>query len=339
MTGPSPRDYGRGVVDIEQINPRNEAALRAWWQVGRDATAERPGKPWPLWEQSRVALPAPNPERAVTLLGAIDGREMVGAGMAILPTRENRHLAGAAVYVDVAHRRQGIGSALLAEAEVVAAGHGRTTMTGEAYLPPDGTVPAEAFAAAHAYDVASRESIKELAMDDYREVRETLTLDPAGYRFVTFDTVCPDEHAESFGRLLGTLLAEIPLGDLDIADSEWPVDRLRDAEQRQVDIGRHVLTALAIAPDGGVAGVSDVRVDDSDHQHAQVGITLVDRAHRGRRLGLALKLASHDLALASYPTLVTVDTANAEANTHMNAVNETLGYRTIERLLELQKRL
>ena len=68
-------------VDIEQLNPHNQAALRAWWEVGHAATADRPGKPWPLWEQSRVALPTPNPERGVTLVAAIDGREMVGAGL------------------------------------------------------------------------------------------------------------------------------------------------------------------------------------------------------------------------------------------------------------------
>lgn len=326
-------------VDIEQINPRNEAALRAWWQVGHDATADRPGKPWPLWEQSRVSLPAPNPERDVTLLAAIDGREMVGAGMAILPSRDNLHLAGSAVYIDVARRRQGIGSALLAEVEVLAAGHGRTTLTGEAYLPPGGTVPAEAFAAARGFAVASRESIKEPTLADYRERRAALTVDPSGHRIVTFDTVCPDEHVESFGRLLGMLLSEIPLGDLDLEDSEWSVERIRDAEQRQVATGRHVHTALAVAPDGEVAGVSDVRVDDTDHEHAQVGITIVDPAHRGHRLGLALKLATHDLALATYPGLLTLDTSNAEVNTHMNAVNDALGYRTIETLLELQKKL
>ncbi len=326
-------------VDIEQINPRNEAALRAWWQVGHDATADRPGKPWPLWEQSRVALPAPNPEREVTLIGAIDGREMVGAGMAILPSRDNLHVAGSAVYVDVARRRQGIGSALLAEVEVLAAGHGRTTLTGEAYVPPGGTAPAEAFASARGFGVASRESIKELAMADYRERRAALTLDTGAYRVVTFDTVCPDEHVESFGRLLGMLLSEIPLGDLDLEASEWSLERIRAAEQRQVATGRHVHTALAITPDGAVAGVSDVRVDDTDHEHAQVGITIVDPAHRGHRLGLALKLATHDLALAAYPGLLTVDTSNAEVNTHMNAVNDALGYRTIETLLELQKKV
>jgi GNAT superfamily N-acetyltransferase len=330
------------VVDIEQINPRNEAALRAWWEVGQAATADRPGKPWPVWEQSRVALPAPNPEREVTLFGAIDGREMVGAGMAILPSRDNLHLAGSAVHTTPVRRREGIGSALLAEVEVFAAGHGRTTLTGEAYLPPGGTAPAEAFAAAHGYAVASRESIKELTLTDFAERRDALAAQaplPEGYRVVTFDTVCPEEHVESFGRLLGMLLSEIPLGDLDLEASEWSTDRIRAAEQRQVDTGRHVQTAMAIAPDGSVAGVSDVRVDDSDPVHGQVGITIVDPAHRGRRLGLALKVATHDLVVATYPELVTVDTSNAEANTWMNAVNDTLGYRTIETLLELQKRL
>ena len=62
-------------------------------------------------------------------------------------------------------------------------------------------------------------------------------------------------------------------------------------EELQVSVGRHVHTAMALAPDGSVAGVSDVRVNDTDRAHAQIGITLVDPAHRGKRLGLALKLA------------------------------------------------
>lgn len=336
------RDYGRRVVDIEQINPRNEAALRAWWEVGHAATADRPGTPWPVWQQSRIALAADNPERSTTLLGAIDGREMVGAGMTILTAQDNLHLAGSAVYVDAARRREGIGSALLAEIEVLARGHGRTTLTGEAYLPPGGTAPAEAFAHARGFEVASRESIKELAVADYLDRRESLAARapiPDGYRIITFDTVCPEEHVASFGRLLGMLFSEIPLGDLDLRASEWTPERIREAERLQVSVGRHVHTAMALAPDGSVAGVSDVRVNDTDQAHAQVGITIVDPAHRGKRLGMALKLATHDVAVATYPDLVSVETSNAEVNTQMNAVNEALGYRTIETLLELQKSL
>ncbi|RYC12523.1 GNAT family N-acetyltransferase [Nocardioides zhouii] len=331
------------MVDIEQFNPRNEAALRAWWEVGHAATAHRPGAPWPVWEQSRVSLPAVNPEGEVTLLAAIDGREMVGAGLLMRPLRDNLHTATVDVYVRPDRTREGIGGRLVAELEVVAAGDGRTTLHGEAFLPPgaSGTGP-EAFATALGYEVASRESIRELTLADYLARRGALTDEVAAagaYRVVTFDTVCPDAYAESFGRLLGMLLDEIPLGELDLRASEWTVERIRDAEQRQLGIGRHVLTALAIAEDGSVAGSSDVRVNDTDTTRGQVGITLVDPAHRGHRLGLALKLATHDLALATYAGIGTVDTSNAEVNTWMNAVNEALGYRTIETLLELQKKL
>lgn len=330
------------MVDIEQINPRNEAALRAWWEVGHAATAERPGKPWPVWEQSRLALPADNPERGITLVGAIDGREMVGAGLLTRTLKENLHTAMAFAYVRPDRTREGIGRRLVEELEVVALGDGRTTVQSEAYLPPGGSGTAEQFARAMGYDVASRESIKELTLTDFVERRDALAASapvPEGYRIITFDTVCPQEHVESFGRLLGMLMSEVPLGELDLEASEWTPERIRAAEQRQVDTGRHVQTAMAIAPDGAVAGVSDVRVDDTDREHAQVGITIVDPAHRGKRLGLALKLATHDLVVATYPDLVSVDTSNAEVNTWMNAVNEALGYRTIETLLELQKKL
>ena len=330
-------------VDIEQIDPRNEPALKAWWEVGRAATAERPGSPWPAWEQSRVALPAHDPERELVLLAAIDGRTMAAAGMVILPRADNRHLGGVAVWVHPDRRREGIGSSLLVELEAVASGHGRTTLTAEGYVPPGGSGPAEAFARARGYDVASRESIKELRVSDHLArrdaLRDTVAAAVADYRVVTFDTVCPDEHLASFARLMSRLLDEIPLGELDVVSSEWTPERLRAAEQRQVAIGRHLLTALAIAPDGSVAGSSDVRVNDAEPEHGQVGVTIVDPAHRGHRLGLALKLAALDLALAAYPVLETVETSNAEVNAHMNAVNDQLGYRSIETLLELQKRL
>jgi GNAT superfamily N-acetyltransferase len=330
------------VVDIEQINPRNEAALRAWWEVGHAATAERPGKPWPLWEQSRVALPADNPERGITLLGAIDGREMVGAGLLTRALKENLHSAMAFAWTRPDRTRQGIGRRIVSELELIARGDGRTTVQSEAYLPPGGSAAAEHFATAMGYAVASRESIKELTLTDFADRRDVLAVEAGAardYRIITFDTVCPDEHLGSFGRLLGMLMDEVPLGELDLEASEWSPERIRGAEQRQVDIGRHVHTAMAIAPDGAVAGVSDVRIDDDDPVHGQVGITIVDPAHRGHRLGLALKLATHDLAAATYPELVVLDTSNAEVNTWMNAVNEALGYRTIETLLELQKKL
>ncbi|HXH76954.1 GNAT family N-acetyltransferase [Nocardioides sp.] len=328
--------------EIRVIDPHDEIALRAWWEVGKAATAERPGKPWPLWEQSRVSLPAHNPEQGIVLLGATDAGRTVGAGLLTKSLNENLHAAMVFAFVVPERAREGVGTALARELEALAAADGRTTIQSEAYVPPGGTAPGEPFAIALGYAVASRESLKELSVVDYVSRRGTLVERVGraadGYRIVTFDTLCPEEHLASFGRLLGMLIAEIPLGDLDLEDSEWTPERLRAAEQLYVATGRRRLTALALAPDGSVAGSSDVRINEADPTHGEIGVTLVDPAHRGHRLGMALKLATHDLALATWPDLRTVDTCNAEANQHMNAVNEALGYRSIETLLELQKK-
>ncbi|MEO5663723.1 MAG: GNAT family N-acetyltransferase [Nocardioides sp.] len=330
-------------LEIQDVDLQDETALRAWWEVGSAATAERPGTPWPAWEVSRSALAADNPEYDMTLLGAFDGDAMVGSVMLLVPLHENLHTCSLNVYVLPSRRREGVGSRLVAAVEERAASLGRTTLQSEGYVPSGESGPAELFAAARGYEVASREGIKELTLSDYRSRRSDLVAAVADaaddYTIVTFDTVCPDEHIASFGRLLGMLMSEIPLGDLDLEDSEWTPERLRASEQRCVGIGRHILAALAIAPDGSVAGSSDVRINEADPSHGQIGITLVDPAHRGHRLGMSLKIASHDLALATYPECASVDTCNAEVNEHMNAVNEALGYRSIETLLELQKRL
>ena len=330
-------------LEICEVDPHDEAALRGWWEVGKTANAVRPGKPWPVWEMSRVALPAHNPEHGISLLAAMDGGRAVGSGLLTRSLKENLHVAMAFVYVLPDRCREGIGTDLARELEGLAARDGRTTIQSEAYLPPGGSAPAEGFAKALGYAVASRESMKELEMTDYAARRAAAVAQVGGaaddYRIVTFDTSCPEDHLASFGDLLGMLIGEIPMGDLDLDESEWTPERLRAAENRRVTIGRHVLTALAIAPDGSVAGSSDVRIDDTDGTHGQVGVTLVDPVHRGHRLGLALKIATHDLAMATYGDLDAVDTCNAEANAHMNAVNDALGYRSIETLLELQKKI
>ena len=164
-------------VDVEQINPRNEAALRAWWEVGQAATAHRPGKPWPMWEQSRVALPADNPERGITLLGAIDGRRMVGAGLLTRSLRENLHTAMAFAYVG--HRT---GPARASAARWSPSwsssrrGTGGRPSRARPTSRPAQPAPRRPRRSLRAlgYSVASRESIKELAVTDYVARRDGL---------------------------------------------------------------------------------------------------------------------------------------------------------------------
>ena len=59
--------------------------------------------------------------------------------------------------------------------------------------------------------------------------------------------------------------------------------------------------------------------------------------HGGHSLGLAVKLANHRSLAAALPECELVRTTNADTNAHMNAVNEQLGYRQVEDMLEVQK--
>lgn len=137
---------------------------------------------------------------------------------------------------------------------------------------------------------------------------------------------------------MSTFFAQIPLGDLDLRDSEWTPERVRDYEQRCREIGERSLIALALAPDGTVVGMSDVNVSEADPRYAWIGVTVVDAQHRGHRLGLALKLANHRLLWSLFPACEHVATSNADANEHMNRVNHDVGYRPAETCHELQKK-
>ena len=84
-------------------------------------------------------------------------------------------------------------------------------------------------------------------------------------------------------------------------------------------------------------GYTDVSVSRAKTTQGSVGITFVLPGHRGHSLGLAVKLANHRALMAALPECEIVRTSNADVNDHMNAVNEAMGYRQVEDILEVQK--
>lgn len=148
---------------------------------------------------------------------------------------------------------------------------------------------------------------------------------------------CPDEYVESFGGALSRVMSLVPQGDLDLEDRDWTVERVRAAEQRRVQVGLATFESAAVARGGTVVGLTGVRVSMHDPRVAHIGVTMVLPEHRGHRLGLATKLASHRALRAEVPQCRLVTTSNAEVNTHMNAINEAMGYRQLETLVEYHK--
>lgn len=327
--------------EIRVVDPTDEAALRAWWEVGRDATAERPVDAWPVWKISRSALPMARTDGRLVLLAAHEGGAVVGTGMLFLFRLDNTHLGEVDVYVAPPNRRRGIGRALLAELEAHARRDGRTTMVSSAFAPVGAESPGSLFAAATGYPVASHEETKVVdlvtapagwgALDD--EVAAAL----GDYRVVVFEERVPEAYVDDFLSLLDMFLGEVPTGDLDLRQTTWTRERLREGEDRAVAVGRLMVISVAVAPDGHLCGFSDVRVNRADPRHASVGGTMVVPGHRGHRLGLAMKLATHRRVLEIFPGCAYVETGNAGVNAAMNAVNQQLGYRVVERCLDVQK--
>jgi GNAT superfamily N-acetyltransferase len=329
-------------VEVREVDPDDEAELRRWWETGHEAMAGRPYDLRPTWETTRATMTRPHDDFEQTLLAAYDGGAMVGAAIQVLPVADNLSMSYADVTVPERHRRRGVGSALLAEVEERARAAGRAYVLVEVLAPIGVVGPGERFAEARGYPIAQREGVKVLDLTDHPDwaplIRRT-TERAEGYRIQTWGNITPDEHAPALCGALNVFISMIPRGDVAIEDVTVTPERLHRNEVRGEELGRRRIVAAAFAPDGALAGYSDVSLPPHVVDHAGVGMTMVLPEHRGHALGLAMKLATHAALMAAEPQCRLVTTDNADANAQMNAVNDQLGYRLVEQQLEVQKKI
>lgn len=328
-------------IEIATVDPSDEGLLHEWWTTTRAARAERPHDLGLSWEFTRESFRRPNPERETVLLAAFEGERMVGAAGVHLPVNDNTHLGYADIDVPPEHRRRGIGSRLLTELEAVVRGAGRTHLLGSVHALPGQSAAGMAFGAAHGYLLGNREEEKVIDLHErgpaLDELERGLVDRLAGYTVVTWGDETPEEYVDGYCELLSGFVSQLPEHELALEDSEWTPARVRTNEARSREVGRITIVAAALAPDGTVAGVSDVRPSTPDLEKAFIGITIVGPEHRGHSLGLAMKLATHRELRTRYPQCRIVATSNAGINEHMNAVNERMGYQVVQDLLDLQK--
>ena len=81
-------------IEIRELDRQDEAQVRAFWEVARDAVADRARTTTILaWQAAKTYIPMEFPDRARHFLAAWDGDRMVGAGAANASTVDNLHLA------------------------------------------------------------------------------------------------------------------------------------------------------------------------------------------------------------------------------------------------------
>ena len=321
-------------MDIRPLDLTDDSVAADVYSVECRATSQaRPG--WvPLGESSRVLSWRTDNGWHRSFVGAFEGDCLIGFA-ASLTAPDTPDTTWVSVSVLPEHQRRGVGTLLCQAAEqaspdsasrFVASVYRRTAEEMENVV--------RGFAQPLGYVCATTETVVELDLlrVDIRPV------EPAeGYTVNTYLDGVPDHLRAQVGVLKGMVDAEAPNGTL-----QWQPTPV-SAEEYEVEIGlwqqqgRTAIESVALDRDGVVVAWTCVVTAADIHRPAQIEGTLVLTAHRGRRLGAAVKTANLLAAHANGGT-ARVRTSSDDQTVWMRAINKQLGFLPIESEVVLHRR-
>ncbi|WP_183099416.1 GNAT family N-acetyltransferase [Nocardioides pelophilus] len=336
---------------ITPVDPFDEDSIEAWVRLNTDVVRHEIGEAGAMWTAPEMiaALQQPSKNRQERLFhGTIDG-ELVATGWITVRMLDNLDAADLYVAVVPARRRRGLGSEMLAHLEQVSAELGRTRLDAITDWPYDGApdgagAPGVEFGRAHGYAFGLGDVQRELRLPADRAVLEQLAAQAAphhaDYELRTWSGPIPDDILGSYLELSTRLATEAPTGDLEREGGVVDVEAHRSAEDVLAEQQRVPWHTVALDSEGRVVAYTDLMVPGTDPRWIYQWGTLVDPAHRGHRLGVAVKVANLLAFQTAHPEdRRRVVTWNAEVNAHMIDINEQMGFRATARGGQLQKKL
>jgi GNAT superfamily N-acetyltransferase len=329
------------VITISQVDTADDSALRSFWEVLTAATnADRPSAPVWTWGTVCNHARVPTDYASRAWLGAYAEGEMVGCAMMYLPTQDNTHLADVEIAVLPAYRRQGIGRLLYEAVEARARAERRTTLIGEAWEDGQGDA---GLAFATSLGFRSVHTEVRLTLDlpvEAGRVEELRTAagSDADYEIVTWGDYCPDEYLAAYCRMLTQMEQNVPRGEIDLAPITVDEARVRSGEAKRAKSQHGIVAAARRVADGELGGYSAL-FTPHDADYVLQSDTLVMPDHRGRRLGLRLKLGTLDAVQRDHPGKVGIHTWTDPANGPMIRTNTAFGFRRVDTMHEVQQTL
>lgn len=337
---------------IWTVDVFDDEELQVWLDTVNAVDLNERGDASTPWTFAELAVGAREPSKAwktIRLAGSVDG-VVVSAGQVQLPLLDNLTAAEIDVSVLPEHRRRGYGTVLLQKCEEIAKEHGRTrfdAMTTWPYDgPPDGAgTSGVEFGKVHGYVFGLGDVQREVILPVPDAILDELAAEAAersgDYELRTWSGPFPtDDLLLSYLELSSKLVTEAPMGDNDYEDEAVDLEAHRIHEAIVAKQGRTKFTTVALAQDGKVAAFTDLMAPSHQPTHVYQWGTLADRAHRGHRLGLAVKIANLKAlqATGDYDGRRLV-TWNAEVNDHMIGINHRMGFVPTARAGELQKKI
>lgn len=331
------------LAEVDPLDPANEDLLHAMYDVLAAAWADRPFEVWAPWSTTYTGWAAGRGDQDEVMLSATVDGQVVGMAVLEMPRFDNQHIAVIELFVHPDRGRRGIGTALLTEVARRARAAGRTVLMAAPYSPVDKPGAGEAFLTRHGFELGIAEMSRVCDLVESEPTWPALAAEAAthqvDYRLEAWQDRLPEALVDGYCRMGEAFNDQAPLGELDLEAEVWSPERVAERDDRFVATGRCQFGVLAYAADGTCVGTTELFVNQVASWRALQGGTLVIPGHRGRRLGLSLKLANLRAVRERFPDCRYVFTTVAGVNDPMNAVNELLGFRDVERALEMQLRL
>jgi len=178
-------------------------------------------------------------------VAAVDGAQVVGAGLCRSFLSDNRHLCEVDLYVAKGRRREGIGSALLSRVAAVAGQDGRTTIVGYAAAGSAGLDFATALGAVEKQGEL-RSSLDVSTLDREALAGELAAAEASSvdYELLRWSGVCPEDLLAAYAGVADAM-NDAPRGELDMEDVVAEPERMRVRAQTVLATGARPYVVVA----------------------------------------------------------------------------------------------
>ena len=327
-------------MEVRLVDPSNDNELAEWAAVLRASDEDLwPGLTGFTLPDIRALCRHRGRSKRFDLLAARDlGGPILGVAMMELPLRDNIGSAEVTVAVHPAHRRRGVGTAIVEGMAEHGRAAGRTVLNSIVDVPLASAADhaSLSFAPKVGFEAMLAGNLRHLnlPMDGARlhelraEVARARGAD--AYRVLTFEAPWPAQYVEDQCALFQCMSTDEPHGDQGHEAEIWDAERARENDALHAARGTRIQVAVAqhIAS-GRLAACTELLLAPDAPRQAWQMLTVVHPEHRGHRLGLAIKLANVDVLARQAPDVRVIVTGNAAVNAPMIAVNDMMGFAVV----------
>lgn len=267
------------------------------------------------------------------LLGAWDQGQLLGFA-ASMTEKDTPDTTWVFAWVNPAHQREGVGTALVQAAES-ASPESATRFVSSAYRAHQDEIEplVRRFVGPLGYELATTETVVKLHLGSASLAMPQVA---DGYEVCTYLNGIPEQFREQVGHIKGLVDAEAPNGTLGWNPTPVTPEDYTKEMNLWLAQGDAVFESIATDDHGDVVAWTCIVAPTDRALPAQIEGTLVLSEHRGNGLGAAVKIACLR-EVKQHGATDYIKTSSDDTNIWMQAINANIGFEPGETMAIMQK--